>query len=75
MKNTEFQIVKDGILVGLQTNRETAHYLGEKTSRGCTFANSWRDYPFLRMPNVHLEAGRRRLADARADDRRHRRMA
>ena len=57
MKNTEFQIVKDGILVGLQTNRETAHYLGEKTSRGCTFANSWRDYPFLRMPNVHLEAG------------------
>ena len=57
VKNTEFQIVKDGILVGLQTNRETAHYHGEKTSRGCTFANSWRDYPFLRMPNVHLEPG------------------
>ena len=61
---------RDGILVGLQTNRETAHYLGENVSRGCTFANSWRDYPFLRMPNVHLEPGPAGLADARADHRR-----
>ena len=45
------------MLVGLQTNRETAHLVGENFSRGCTFANSWRDYPFLRMPNVHLEPG------------------
>ena len=44
-------------LVGLQTNREMAHLVGEKESRGCTQANSWRDYPFLRMPNVHLDAG------------------
>jgi TldD protein len=57
VKTTEFQIVKDGILVGLQTNRETAHYVGDNYSKGCTFGNSWRDYPFLRMPNVHLEAG------------------
>jgi TldD protein len=57
VKAQKFPIVRDGILVGLQTNRETAHLLGEKTSRGCTFANSWRDYPFLRMPNVHLEPG------------------
>jgi TldD protein len=57
VKAQKFPIVRDGILVGLQTNRETAHFLGEKFSRGCTFANSWRDYPFLRMPNVHLEPG------------------
>jgi TldD protein len=57
VKAQKFPIVRDGILVGLQTNRETAHLLGEKFSRGCTFANSWRDYPFLRMPNVHLEPG------------------
>jgi len=50
-------IVRDGILVGLQSNRETAQYLGENFSRGCTFGNSWRDYPFLRMPNVHVEPG------------------
>jgi TldD protein len=50
-------LVRDGILVGLQTNRETAHLLGERESRGCTFATSWRNYPFLRMPTVHVEPG------------------
>ena len=53
----KWPIVKDGILVGLQTNRETAHLASEKYSRGCTFANHWRNYPFLRMPNIQLEAG------------------
>jgi TldD protein len=50
-------LVREGVLVGLQTNRETAHYIGENASRGCTFANHWRNYPFLRMPNVQMEAG------------------
>ena len=50
-------LVREGLLVGLQTNRETAHYMGETASRGCTFANHWRNYPFLRMPNVQMEAG------------------
>jgi TldD protein len=57
VKTTQFPIVRDGILVGLQTNRETAHFVNEKISRGCTGASSWRDYPFLRMPNVHVDAG------------------
>jgi len=57
VKTTQFPIVRDGILVGLSTNREMAHFIGEKESRGCTQASSWRDYPFLRMPNVHLEPG------------------
>jgi TldD protein len=57
VKTTQFPIVRDGILVGLQTNRESAHFIGENASRGCTSAGSWRDYPFLRMPNVHVEAG------------------
>jgi TldD protein len=57
VKTQEWPIVRDGILVGLQTNREMAHLIGEKESRGCTQANSWRDYPFLRMPNVHVDAG------------------
>jgi TldD protein len=57
VKTTKFEIVRDGVLVGLSTNRETAHYIGEKESRGCTQATTWRDYPFLRMPNVHLEPG------------------
>jgi len=57
VKSMEFPIVRDGILVGLQTNRETAPLIGDKASKGCTSASSWRDYPFLRMPNVRLEAG------------------
>ncbi|HEV3057997.1 MAG TPA: TldD/PmbA family protein [Vicinamibacterales bacterium] len=57
VKTLQFPIVRDGILVGLQTNRETAPLIGDTTSKGCTSASSWRDYPFLRMPNVHLEPG------------------
>ncbi len=57
VKTQQWPIVREGILVGLQTNREMAHLIGEKESRGCTSANSWRDYPFLRMPNVHVEPG------------------
>src|SRR5262245_27532315 len=57
VKAQKWPLVKDGSLVGLQTNRETAHLVNEKASRGCTFANHWRNYPFLRMPNVQLEPG------------------
>ncbi len=57
VKTMKWPIIREGILVGLQTNRETAHYLGENFSRGCTYGNSWRDYPFLRMPNIQLEPG------------------
>jgi TldD protein len=57
VKTQEWPLVREGILVGLQTNREMAHLVGEKESRGCTQANSWRDYPFLRMANVHVEPG------------------
>ena len=57
VKTQEWPLVREGILVGLQTNREMAHLIGEKQSRGCTQANSWRDYPFLRMPNVHVDPG------------------
>jgi len=57
VKTMKWDIIREGRLVGLQTNRETAHYMGENFSRGCTFGNSWRDYPFLRMPNVQLEPG------------------
>ena len=57
VKSQSWPLVREGVLVGLQTNRETAHYIGEKESRGCTFATSWRNYPFLRMPNVHVDAG------------------
>ena len=55
VKTREFPIVREGILVGLSANREMAHYLGEKESRGCTQASGWSQYPFMRMPNVHMD--------------------
>ena len=57
VKTTKVPIVREGILVGLTSNRETAHFLGQKESQGNTYGSSWRDYPFLRMPNVHVEPG------------------
>ena len=57
VKSQQWPLVREGRLVDLQTNRETAHYLKQNFSRGCTFATSWRNFPFLRMPNVHLDAG------------------
>ena len=57
VKTMSWPLVREGILVGLQTNRETAHLMGESRSTACTFASSWRNFPFLRMPNVHVEAG------------------
>lgn len=57
VKTQKWPLVREGVLVGLQTNRETAHFIGEKESRGNTYGSSWRDYPFLRMPNVHIDPG------------------
>jgi TldD protein len=57
VKAQKWPIIREGILVDLQTNRETAHFLGQKESRGCTFANHWRNFPFLRMPNIQMEPG------------------
>jgi hypothetical protein len=69
VKTTQFPIVRDGILVGLQTNRETAHYINENASRGCTRQLVAR----LSVP-AHAQrprrAGRPGLADA-GDHRRH----
>ena len=36
VKSMKWDIIREGTLVGLQTNRETAHYMGENFSRGCT---------------------------------------
>ena len=65
VKAQKFPIIRDGILVGLQTNRETAHLIGEKSSRGCTFAQL---VARLSVPSHAQRAPRARtgqLADAR----------
>jgi TldD protein len=57
VKTIEWPIVRDGTFVGYQTTRETAPYLGQRTSTACSYADSWNSVPFLRIPNLHLDPG------------------
>jgi TldD protein len=49
-----FDIIKDGLFVAYQTTREQAGWVGEKRSRGTSYAEDFRSVPFQRMPNVSL---------------------
>lgn len=57
-----FPIIRDGILVGFGTNRETAHHIGLARSNGSCRSTSWYDTPIVRIPNLYLEPGRERLS-------------
>lgn len=50
-----FDIVRDGIHVGYQLNRQMAHDQGIARSNGCAFADSPGHIPLQRMPNVSLQ--------------------
>ena len=50
-----FDIVRDGIHVGYQLNRQMAHEQGLGRSNGCAFADSPGHIPLQRMPNVSLQ--------------------
>jgi TldD protein len=69
VKPEDFDIVKNGIFVDYQTTREQALWLdwyykkiGTPTrSHGCSYAQSWADVQFQRMPNVSLLPGEQDL--------------
>lgn len=50
-----WDIVRDGILVGYQLNRQMAHKFNLPRSNGCAFSDSWAHLPLQRMPNVSLQ--------------------
>jgi TldD protein len=50
-----FDIVRNGIHVGYQLNRQMAHEQGLGRSNGCAFADSSGHIPLQRMPNVSLQ--------------------
>jgi TldD protein len=58
----DYLIVRDGVLWDLQTTRDTVRYLEDwyresgqpATSHGQSYAQSWADVQFHRMPNVNL---------------------
>ena len=50
----QWDIVKDGVLVGYQTDRRMAAMMGWERSTGCAFADSPAHIPIQRMANVSL---------------------
>jgi len=64
VKTKEWNIVKDGVLVGLQATRDQAHMVDLKESHGCSYAQSWEDVQFQRMPNVSLQPGKEKMSAA-----------
>ncbi|MET1007918.1 MAG: TldD/PmbA family protein [Propionibacteriaceae bacterium] len=50
-----FDLIKDGILVGYQLNRQMASAQSLGRSNGCAFADSAAHIPMQRMPNVSLQ--------------------
>lgn len=51
----QWDIIKDGVLVGYQLNRQMALKQGFGRSNGCAFADSPAHVPLQRMPNVTLQ--------------------
>ncbi len=51
----QFDIVRDGVLVGYQLNRQMAEANGFGRSNGCAFADSPGHIPLQRMANVSLQ--------------------
>ena len=66
VKPVKFDIIKNGVFVDYQTTREQAPMLTdyyksigkEVRSYGCSYAQSWADVQFQRMPNVSMVPGK-----------------
>jgi TldD protein len=55
VQTQSWDIIKDGILVGYQLDRPTAHLIGIDRSNGCAYADSPGHIPIQRMANVSLQ--------------------
>jgi TldD protein len=53
----QWDIVRNGVLVGYQLDRQMAHKQGFGRSNGCAFADAAERVPLQRMPNVSLCPG------------------
>ena len=52
-----WDIIRDGVLVGYQLNRQMAQKQGFGRSNGCAFSDGPDHIPLQRMPNVSLQPG------------------
>jgi TldD protein len=60
-------LIRNGVLVGFQTSRETAALIGASRSNGTVRADGWENIPLIRMANVNLLPGSGSLDDLLAD--------
>ncbi len=56
VKSGSVDLIKDGILVGYLSSRETANRIGRKSS-GAMRGDSWGNIPLVRMTNINLLPG------------------
>ncbi|GAB3959362.1 TldD/PmbA family protein [Spirosoma harenae] len=64
VQTKKWDLVNEGILVNYQAIRDQVHFIGEKESQGCCYADSWGSVQFQRMANVSLAPGKERLSVA-----------
>ncbi len=57
VKTGRWNLIDKGLFVAYQTTREQAAWIGEKRSRGTSYAQDHRSVAFQRMPNVSLAPG------------------
>jgi TldD protein len=58
-----FHLVREGLFCGYLASRETAAVAGLERSNGTMRADSWRNFPLIRMTNISLEPGAGSLED------------
>jgi TldD protein len=58
----EWDLIRNGVLVGYQTDRNIAKKIGLTRSNGCAYADSALHPPIQRMPNVSLQPGQQDLS-------------
>jgi TldD protein len=54
VRTQKWNLVENGVLTAYQTTRDQAAWIGEKASRGTSYAQDHRSVAFQRMPNVSL---------------------
>lgn len=62
-----YYLVKNGLFVGYQTNRELAHVANEERSRGCNRADGYENLPMIRQNNLCLLPHKGSFEDLLAD--------
>jgi TldD protein len=55
-------IIRRGQFVGYISSRETAALIGQTRSNGCMRAESWNRLPIIRMTNISVRPGERKLS-------------